>query len=639
MKCTKIAAAIMAVLTMACASIYAIDARDGLVAWWVSRGDLNKNNVVDADELVDLVNYSAAELSPSAESVIHMTAEGTEAWQKVAPIVHSNATIRIPAGQKLMTVPVIYFQAPTNLTSSGEWAVQPQSITLPCANMDIEGPITIITRVKPCRRLGKDNESYKETSLIGYDYSFENDTGILLNFKPDGNHARWSRIGCSLGWNSYDCGSADANTAGYPDPGLDYWHDVGVSVVPNAPEAGKSTIIYFSRRNDWDKDYTGNKTFSSTSVVNRVVRYSNASARERKILLGNKSNLASTGYTTDSKSMAYQYRGPMQFVKIYNRGLSVEEFDQACLPTEEPLWSIGARNGSAAEFSDTEAESTFEPDSMPWHKFRKSLTAFSPSVGIRCNIMAEDRQIPRVLQMKVLGSGGFSSGNIDIAVNGTVVGTVPVEAGEESLFFLETSMMELVTESDGEYPMTISLTRSGSMAGTLSFDFLALQGGWQLGTNNTSYSEFGTWGNPWTGKQLCNFTTYYVGQRDWKARCGQYTTDTDYRWQTVRFFLTDKMARKCGFEYKIKGTSSWYQDNVEHGFEYDVYLNGKLYDDALSLKKGETRTYVFEPGELNAGANEIKAYMKSSTSNSGFDYIRLSPVKKWRSWGFTVTIR
>ncbi len=188
------------------------------------------------------------------------------------------------------------------------------------------------------------------------------------------------------------------------------------------------------------------------------------------------------------------FRGAVSEMRLWNRCLSEEEV-RTVFAGQPQGWRIGADNGSADEFSDTECTSDFSPRTMQWSKMRKTLTAANPSVSLTATFPADRRNLPRVLRIKPIISEDAAGAQLDIRLNGTKIGTVKLRGGD-NFFFVREQAFNRFVGSDGV--ATFTLTRTGNMAGTVMFDFLELTGSFQIGNRDNangsaSYSEF-TWG-------------------------------------------------------------------------------------------------------------------------------------------------
>jgi hypothetical protein len=312
-------------------------------------------------------------------------------------------------------------------------------------------------------------------------------------------------------------------------------------------------------------------------------------------------------------------------MKVYDRALSSAEFEQACAPYSDPLFTVGSKNGSTDEFSDETAEDVYIPFEMPWWKLRKTLTAENPSLSIKTSLTDVDKDVSRILEFTPFYSADCpADAGIEVLLNGTKVAEVHRNAETDRLVYLNGKKIDrLVSLTDGVYPLTLTLKRVGGMGGTISFDRISLGGGWQLGKKDNKYGEFRTWNN----STLYNFFRYYVARQDISVLAGQmYGPDENggkTSKQTLCFSISDALAEKGSFVFK---TSPLLDGTVEY------FLNGEKFL-TKTMQIYEEFEIDIPCGMLKRGINELVAYWSSSTGrdkndkarSTGFDYMRLTP--------------
>lgn len=620
-----------AFVSLVAASVAARDMRDGLVAWWTPLGDLNGNGRVDADEFYDRINYSTAENPSVAGSVGHLP-------DSASPIVHSRRDYIDSLQAYHVDANLLGIQAPCTFDEGGSFVSgEPQTVTLPDTGVDISGSFSLMIRFYSGSRLCKNaSDKWDNIHLLDYRFLQNRYSGLAMVLVPYGTgDTPLNESYFSVLFRANDKGQAFSmarTDAGIYQPG--YWYDFCVTVDANVPEAGKSRVRLMVRRNTFKSRGDDHTAMVGTKVAeadyNSLLELPSSS---HSIVLGNRSDTAAATTTTDPNVMARQYKGDIAFVKIWNRAISQNEFEQACTDGNETLWCLGARNGAGGEFSNNAAAEVYEPATMPWHRFRKSL-ASGDSASIKFCIPGSEvtNAFDRVLQVKAAGSGGFQSGSLDVSLNGVSIGTMAVTAGGDSLFLVKGKHLDLqaLSEVGGTYPVTLTLTRTDGGVGDLVFDYLELHG-WQLGVADNSYFEFPRWANPWTtGRSIYAFTDYYTCVRDLSAMSGQMQGSGSWTNQTMRFFVTKAMAENCGFKYMTRSVG---------GGNYRFYLNGDLVCEE-TLANRQAYTIPFQKDVVVEGMNTLRITRTNSGNDStGFDFHRLVPVKAWRDRGMILYFR
>lgn len=321
------------------------------------------------------------------------------------------------------------------------------------------------------------------------------------------------------------------------------------------------------------------------------------------------------------------FRGAVSEMRLWNRCLSEEEV-RTVFAGQPQGWRIGADNGSADEFSDTECTSDFSPRTMQWSKMRKTLTAANPSVSLTATFPADRRNLPRVLRIKPIISEDAAGAQLDIRLNGTKIGTVKLRGGD-NFFFVREQAFNRFVGSDGV--ATFTLTRTGNMSGTVMFDFLELTGSFQIGNRDNangsaSYSEF-TWG---TGASIL-----YSAAEDTKIYRANLPPE---KTMDIRFPL----AKTVADHYKFRlSTHLFWQTEAQLPLTFS--LNGVAIQPTEELTP--TRTFHFDiaPGVLQE-CNKFSITSGASTrTDSGskdyaIDYYRLDVINTYKP-PFTVSFR
>ena len=590
---------IAAVFAMVGITSFAKDASDGLIAWW--RVEPGENGAVFT--AADLKDHAHA--GTTATAVNHATTDGT---YPAVPVCHTNIDLTYPAGSgTIPNAPCIYFPQPTNYNASGDCVANRQNIVFPADKIDVAGkPFTFIVRINPQPRVTKNSSgSFTGTTIFAYDYSYGANTGWRVFLRADGQN--WSYPAIYIG-NKDTSGSAEYNTSKRT------WMDFGFAVIPNVPTAGKTRVIIYQCNGIGLTDQAGAGNLTTVKTGDVATVSSNTALVSRKICIGDETGGDTWG---DVTATAGSFRGLIHEMKLYDRALTKEEFEQACAPSSDPLFTVGSKNGSADEFSDSTAEAVYDADSMPWCKLRKTLTEANPSLSIRKPLSAIDLTVPRILEFAPIYSGDCpQDAALDVLVNGTMVERVVRNSESDRLVYISTNVLKRLTLVDDAYPLTLTLRRTGGMGGTVSFDRIMLGGGWQLGVRDRSYSDFMTW----SGNITYSFYRYFLARNDIKILADEmYGMNVDAKQAslTLCFSISDALAAKGEFVFGTRPLGSG---------TVDYYLNG----DWLCTK---TITSIddyelhFGIGSLRGGINELKATWTTTPDRSsrGFDYFRLTP--------------
>ena len=412
------------------------------------------------------------------------------------------------------------------------------------------------------------------------------------------------------------------------------WYDIGMVVEPNQPEAGKTRVIWYLVKEfvpTSDGYANGNIVQVMTNVVSGVSAAASAPA-SRYVKIGGSSG--SSAYESGNNRDG-QYRGAINFVKLYNRALTVEEFTHACAPSTDPLWSIGSKNSSDAEFSDADPAAVFEPASMEWSRFRKTLDSEHPSVSILYNLTKDDLDVPRVLEIEPKTCALSANDSLQIEVNGDVVKRVSPEEGKTAAVFVRASALKKIEKVGDVYPLTITIRLVGS--GAFTFDRVMLGNGFQLGVVDEKSTEFMGWSaKQYTSAQVTYSymkNGYYLARNDisyfWG---GTYAGNANQRANVLNFSISDFAAENCSFVYRARYLGNYGKMNY--------YLNGELYMTREDSFKANVE-FAFPKGTLKPGINTLKIDFESNGASGAMnlDYLRLSPVKEWHDEGLLLLFR
>lgn len=601
----KKAIILLSALLCAATTVSAKDASDGLIGWW--RAESKPNGTVFAP--ADLKDHVHA--GSTADAVNHATADGT---YPAYPICHTNIDLVYPMGSGVIpNAPCFYIPQPTNYDASGTCVANRQNIVFPADKIDVANmPCTFMVRFKPERRVSEaDGGGWGYTTLFAYDWSYSGNTGWKFCLRAQGS-PNWSYPAIYFGKSG-----VNGNLSFGASDNL--WLDLGVVIEPNVPESGKTRVIFYQCKGDGRSATggSGNKTTVKTQTVDTVVGYTALAAR--KIAIGDTSGTDGWAAATASSTA---FRGLIHEMKLYDRALTKEEFEQACAPSTDPLFSVGTKNGSTEEFSDESAVAVYEPATMPWSNMRRTLTAANPSLSIKTELSAVDREIPRILEFSPIYSDDCPhDAAIDVLLNGTKIETVARSSAADRLIYISSAhLLGLVTQSGGTYPLILTLQRSGGMGGTIGFDRISLGGGWQLGVKDDNDSEFRPWemgaieGIP--NSTLYNFYTYYLSRQDIRLiPAPLYSVDAKQQTLRLRFSVSDALASKGEFSFTTR-------DLASHIAE--IALNGEVLCSNTLFKTD--RTIEIGRGKMRAGINEIRAKVfEGGKTKFSFDYFRLAP--------------
>ena len=182
-----------------------------------------------------------------------------------------------------------------------------------------------------------------------------------------------------------------------------------------------------------------------------------------------------TGYATWSSSNPRAFKGALADVMIWRRALTKDEMCEVMAGQHGAKWMVGAVNGTADEFDTAAPAAAFEPESMPWRRMCKSLTAANPTLTLKSPLPLVETNKPMIFTVSPIFQGTAATCPVQLAVNGNTVGTFDLALPAKRNMAIPKSFWKRDTSGN----VTVTLTRTET-TGTLLIDALALSGSWQI---------------------------------------------------------------------------------------------------------------------------------------------------------------
>ena len=401
------------------------------------RGDANGNAYIDANEVGDALDFSAA--SPKKTyygggngqcsiTAAQYASGGFDTYGTMPYISEDSSLSGNPAC-------VVFPQETKTVSGSAYWARYGLRIQNAAVPPGSDGYATIYARFR------WDGKTSSPNLLVGngWNGSFNSKNGQSVYLTNDG------KIGLVVS-NQYTASSAKL-TAGK-------WYDVFVT-THNETIGGVLKAVSDIRLSEVGS--------ASTSTAVHTNAYHMGWTSGNTLLVIGCYLVNSTGWVKETNPRAF--KGAVANVMLWNRALSTAEMFEV---TAAPLggeWQIGAANGSANEFDDANPVAVYDVQTMPWRMMRKTLDASNPSLSLAMTMTSREHQMNRALAFTPILSG--SSAPVEVALNGTVVGEIDL-ASETSV-----TLPKALWRHDGT-ANTITVTRTAPVSGTVQFDAIAL---------------------------------------------------------------------------------------------------------------------------------------------------------------------
>lgn len=462
---------------------------------------------------------------------------------------------------------------------------------------------TIVCRIWMDPSVLTDREGARRVDqyLFGYERVQGNDAGTNPSY------------GCSLFFRrntgndttrmALDYGYYGVSTTGIgiSDGNLGKWIDVAVvfSVVDGKSQARFHLGV---------KGGISSETIKLTTYLknNQVLRF-----KSNKMALGGRiSNVPSEDWAKIDNLAAHDaFRGKISRFRVFDRPLSDMEIRGLFTEANGGAVVIGTANGSAGEFAaEGEAAAAYDPYAMDSSKMRGTLTAEHPSLTIDCPMkgsgVGDKTYGCKCLQARAVLDGlAGGTPSLDVAVNGTKVGTLDFDASGAASLYIKGKFVQ----TNGNGVVRYTLTRRGNLAGSLGIDALELAGSWGEGMPRKDTKT----ADP-TGALGTYRTATYVGHpsaTDYMASVisGPKWDGTAYyqAMTSIQFYVPEDVAlnRETTYTFGYR-----YGDHTLAGQYpfFDFYLNGVKQGESINPTAFYTPySWTFPAGTLNPGYNSL----------------------------------
>lgn len=382
--------------------------------------------------------------------------------------------------------------------------------------------------------------------------------------------------------------------------------------------ASEGVVIGYSEKN-------GESTRYREIVYDAPLNMDHAS--DKSIKLGGQESNATKWkeYNPASGTDRKAFKGAFANVKLWSRAMSDEELLAVLAGGDGMQWSIGAPNGSSDEFGGNPV-SEFDPAANAWSQMQKTLDAASPTLTFRTKMRTEDEGLQKSLRVLPMLPEG-ATGSVSLSVNGEPVESADLEDGKEHVFVIPAAKWT----SDPSGFVTVSISRTGEVAGILEFDTISLSGGWQVGYADKSVLEL-------VSNERLAPPDFFIGDSDVSNHVRKATysaaNNTSPHRMILHFWVDGRMARKSAAVFSSAVPN---KADGEALAPFEVYLNGSCIHRG-SVKKGDTINAQIERGVLREGLNaiELRNCSDLSTMWTHYDYFRMEFKREFSPFAITV---
>lgn len=359
------------------------------------------------------------------------------------------------------------------------------------------------------------------------------------------------------------------------------WNDVFITFARNA-----DNTKYMVTGTLCKPVASGASNFSPPSLITQTDNVS-------KALSFDTANLTIGGYHESSAGATptRAFRGLIADFMIWDRALTDNEKIEVMAGQHGAKWRIGAINGSADEFNDTDPAAVYEPQSMPWRQMRKTLDSSHPTLTLKSPLATFEAGKAMILHVDPLFTGTPASVPVSVSVNGAVVGSF--DLAETRNFIIERRFWQ----RDGSGNVTVALTRTET-TGSVAIDALSLSGSWQNAEDDGDSN--GMLNQPYSPSRA------FAGDTDVKHFTSAMSVGASTTNYTFGVWVPTGASAECGWKFRTKTTS---RSNPIDGLDaqHTVYVNGT----AVGSHDGwfaanEAFTLDIPAGTLHDGMNYVQ---------------------------------
>ena len=440
-----------------------------------SLGDLNGNGAVDANEVIDVLTYSAAAQNGNDAPPVCGTGN------QISHITNEYAK-SVPPGEAITTLG-LYFPQPATTDQDGKVSAVVQTIKFSdIANQGATNTVHVRFRWD-----GPVQTNFAaKCTVMRYAHTPPNTAGYEMHIKSAVGSWTQGYINFTFLQSGVYDKTALPVTAGK-------WYDIFItrplhrnSNGSYGPSCDFKAYLFSSG----EVDSTGQKT-EVCKTVTLSGQHAYVSTTKRDVIFGGYETVSEAAeITSGDDNAARSFRGVIDRYESWSdRELTESEMREVIADYHGGIAMIGARNGLADEFSDDEAAEVFEYGSMPWSKFRKTLTASHPSVSFKVNLGTKCfvTNLSQVVAVNAFFDADVPEKcPVQLKINGRIAQVGELRQASGRALYVGGKFMK----PDANGCATFTLTRTGNLAGTVSLDSVAVCGGGSIGCEDGNWGEF-----------------------------------------------------------------------------------------------------------------------------------------------------
>lgn len=570
------------------------------------RGDLNGNGKIDADELGNALDFSAA--SPIRVTVPpHVGTDPCFTNDTFAPPMYPMTTNVWPA---------LYIPQDNYYDERGTNFVASNAVDFPNAAVTNGLTQTLYVRF---RWDGNAVTNYSSTCWImlnGFDWGLRSGWGVFIE-QDSGPATTEGRLGVMVPPSVERVSDVYAVKKGQ-------WYDLFVMVSPRDETHSKAVAwllpVPTGRYRESDKTYG----FDPPAFQ----RYEKTGSYQLLSFAPNKTTIRlgaeePRSYWSEIKAAnnndAKTFRGAVARMMLWTRELTDEERWEVASGYDGALWSVGVVNGSADEFAAGGADDVHLVTNA-WSHMRRMLTEAEPTLTLKGPLPAAEEGLDHLVNVAPLfGDAKPDACFVRIAVNGVSAGIFNLARRSGRNAYVPGAFWK----RDAEGNATLTVTRVAPFTAPLEIDAVTVSGAWMFGTANGSHSEFEHEARAAAHIIRGDPVTKHVR----RALLGE---GESYRTACFHFYMPPEAAGRHGASFETRTTQM--ASKLGGHARVNIWFNGEEQEAKEGVSEGDVLDWTFPADAVRPGMNYL--VLSNATSRTaveeagagaswiGFDYYR-----------------
>ena len=404
-------------------------------------------------------------------------------------------------------------------------------------------------------------------------------------------------------------------------------HVMSYRIVPNGTNSGAELGNLLLPSNTWAdvSVVAGNGKLRVGIALPRLVTYKDNSMAfrfsslsldtDRCKIAGGVDNYTffseGTAKSESTSASVTGFRGSVQQLAVWKRALSDQEVAEAFGMPRPSVFRVGLDNDASNEFGGERASSSQTLNSSEsWRELTNEMRA-GDTWTANFTVPASENGLTQMFFFKALPAS--SAASLRVAVNGAIVGVKSVLPGRRSWWPVPHGLIRAGAN-------TLTVTRTDSGTGSVLMDSMALGGSFQTGTANSNMDDL-------VGESrfvLGLASSAMPNPKQWSRALTTYSNGEGTNF-LFHVWVDPTVQRLCTARFSTRVATAAVIAAMDGSEKLHFKVNGvEKYVRLRNPSGWSDMGFDFEPGELNAGWNDVHLVVESDARTGYFamDYYR-----------------